>query len=106
MQHLEVSGAVRHIYIYIYVIRRLKVKRRGGCRGLLQLYPLHATPRTPSDQQIPVIRNGRKGSKTVAIKKIKGGGRELLLCCFVISEGCEGGDMEDRCVRQVTPSAS
>ena len=29
MQHLEVSGAVRHIYIYIciyiYVIRRLKV---------------------------------------------------------------------------------
>jgi hypothetical protein len=26
MQSLEVSGAVRHIYIYIYVIRRLKVK--------------------------------------------------------------------------------
>jgi len=28
MQHLEVSGAVRHIcvYIYIYVNRRLKVK--------------------------------------------------------------------------------
>ena len=28
MQHLEVSGAVRHIYIYIYicVIRQLKVK--------------------------------------------------------------------------------
>ena len=26
MQHLEVSGALRHIYIYIYVIRRLKVK--------------------------------------------------------------------------------
>jgi hypothetical protein len=26
MQRLEVSGAVRHIYIYIYVIRRLKVK--------------------------------------------------------------------------------
>ena len=25
MQHLEVSGAVRHIYIYIYIIRRLKV---------------------------------------------------------------------------------
>ena len=25
MQHLEVSGAVRYIYIYIYVIRRLKV---------------------------------------------------------------------------------
>ena len=25
MQNLEVSGAVRHIYIYIYVIRRLKV---------------------------------------------------------------------------------
>ena len=29
MQHLEVSGAVRHIYIYIYVIRRLKVKAVG-----------------------------------------------------------------------------
>ena len=28
MQHLEVSGAVQHIYIYIYVIRRLKVKLR------------------------------------------------------------------------------
>ena len=27
MQHPEVSGAVRHIYIYIYVIRRLKVNR-------------------------------------------------------------------------------
>ena len=25
MQHLGVSGTVRHIYIYIYVIRRLKV---------------------------------------------------------------------------------
>ena len=25
MQHLEVSSAVQHIYIYIYVIRRLKV---------------------------------------------------------------------------------
>jgi hypothetical protein len=24
MQRLEVSGAVRHIYIYIYVVRRLK----------------------------------------------------------------------------------
>ena len=33
MQHLEVSGAVRHIYIYIYiyiyVIRRLKVNVNG-----------------------------------------------------------------------------
>ena len=28
MQHLEVSGAVRHIYIYI--IRRLKVKHQAG----------------------------------------------------------------------------
>jgi hypothetical protein len=26
MQRLEDSGAVRHIYIYIYVIGRLKVK--------------------------------------------------------------------------------
>ena len=38
MQHLEVSGAVRHIYIYIYVcmfvIRRLKVKEmRTGLRS-------------------------------------------------------------------------
>jgi len=29
MQHLEVSGAVRHIYIYIYVIRRLHVNFFG-----------------------------------------------------------------------------
>ena len=27
MQHLEVSGTVRHIYIYIYVIVRLKFNR-------------------------------------------------------------------------------
>jgi hypothetical protein len=26
MQRLEVSGVVRHIYIYIYIIRLLKVK--------------------------------------------------------------------------------
>ena len=25
MQHLEVSGAVRYIYIYIYVVRQLRV---------------------------------------------------------------------------------
>ena len=25
MQRLEVSGAVRHIYIYIYIIRQIKV---------------------------------------------------------------------------------
>ena len=42
MQHLEVSGAVRHthththththiyIYIYVYVIRRLKVKQKSS----------------------------------------------------------------------------
>ena len=37
MQHLEVSSAVRHIYIYIYVIRRLKVKMdlpEVGCGGM------------------------------------------------------------------------
>ena len=44
MQHLEVSGAVRHIYIYIYVIRRLEVKLPGtpwanlACRGIPLLY--------------------------------------------------------------------
>jgi len=26
MLHLEVSGAVRHIYIYIYIVRQLRVK--------------------------------------------------------------------------------
>ena len=30
MQHLEVSDAVRHIYIYIYVIRRLRVINFGS----------------------------------------------------------------------------
>ena len=30
MQHLKVSGAVRYIYIYIYVIRRLKVNSALG----------------------------------------------------------------------------
>ena len=32
MQHLEVSGAVRHIYIYIYVIRWLKDKRHDAVK--------------------------------------------------------------------------
>ena len=36
MQHLEVSGAVRHIYIYVCVIRRLKVKE------LLQHQQMHS----------------------------------------------------------------
>ena len=40
MQHLEVSGAVRHIYIYIYVIRRLKVKKQSRNRpGVAQRVP-------------------------------------------------------------------
>jgi hypothetical protein len=30
MQHLEVSGAVRHIYIYIYNVRQLRVKKKSG----------------------------------------------------------------------------
>ena len=31
MQHLEVSGAVRHIYIYIYiyVVRQLRVNKQS-----------------------------------------------------------------------------
>ena len=33
MQHLEVSGAVRHIYI-LYVIRRLKVNTSSGMISL------------------------------------------------------------------------
>jgi len=35
MQHLEVSGAVRHIYIY--VIRRLKIKDNTSRDSYLQL---------------------------------------------------------------------
>ena len=46
MQHLEVSGAVRHIYIYIYIIRWLKVNifvenidhRDKHTQGLLDNY--------------------------------------------------------------------
>ena len=41
MQHLEVSGAVRHthiyIYIYIYVIRRLRVKSLCSSEGLYRV---------------------------------------------------------------------
>jgi hypothetical protein len=38
MQRLEVSGAVRHIYIYIYVVRRLKVKWQPPMK-VIQLPP-------------------------------------------------------------------
>ena len=42
MQHMEVSGAVRHIYIYIYiyVVRQLRVKGYGGERLLSSLQVL------------------------------------------------------------------
>ena len=47
MQHLEVSGPIRYIYIYIYVIRRLKVNPIFGnlvlyvfgcCRSIRNFY--------------------------------------------------------------------
>ena len=43
MQHLEVRGAVQHIYIYIYIyiIRRLKVNKSVNVSVLLQCtFPL------------------------------------------------------------------
>ena len=50
MQHLEVSGAVRHIYIYIYiyiyVIRRLKVNPVGPCVCISHLLILNHTGTT------------------------------------------------------------
>ena len=59
MQHLEVSGAVRHIYIYIYiyiyVIRRLKVNNEPDALFIqiyfvIKLYMLPAT-------SLPIIRS-------------------------------------------------
>jgi hypothetical protein len=38
MQRLEVSGAVRYIYIYIYVIRRLKVKSAIAIDAIASYY--------------------------------------------------------------------
>ena len=46
MKHLEVSGAVRHIYIYIYVIRRLKV-------NTIRYSP--DPPPSPTNRQTPVL---------------------------------------------------
>ena len=44
MQHLEASGAVRHIYIYIYVIRRLKGTSMSVTVHFLSLdIPLHTS---------------------------------------------------------------
>ena len=37
MQHLEVNGAVRHTYIYVCVIRRLKVKASRS-REIAEIY--------------------------------------------------------------------
>ena len=56
MQHLEVSGAVRHIYIYIYiyVIRRLKVNlgtRRGGVASITPRPPF-----TPGKYPVPIVQ--------------------------------------------------
>ena len=48
MQHLEVSGAVRHIYIYIYVIRLLKV---NTCT-------VSAKKTARKDKTITIIRGG------------------------------------------------
>ena len=50
MQHLEVSGAVRHthththiyIYIYIYVIRRLKVNATESRKPTIRLRLFHS----------------------------------------------------------------
>ena len=51
MQHLEVSGAVRHIYIYIYVIRRLKFKQ------LSQLPAFGSSPQYTSQYSILFSEN-------------------------------------------------
>ena len=57
MQHLEVSGAVRHIYIYIYVIRRLKVKFKLDImhysvllQGWVQNFPASHTKAAPNEK--------------------------------------------------------
>ena len=56
MQHLEVSGVVRHIYIYIYiyVIRRLKVKASDD-NDLIQLSDMFHFEGT--DTQETPVRN-------------------------------------------------
>ena len=56
MQHLEVSGAVRHIYIY--VIRRLKVNciPSGTETHIRRLYTFSNTAVRTSDLTIPVAR--------------------------------------------------
>ena len=43
MQLLEVSGVVRHIYIYIYVIRRLTVKKIVSLGSLVISYDFRKT---------------------------------------------------------------
>jgi hypothetical protein len=53
MQRLEVSGAVRHIYIY--VIRRLKVKRVGGRFVLDGVTPNRRKLLSSLSQQMVVI---------------------------------------------------
>ena len=60
MQHLEVSGAVRHIYIYIYVIRRLKVNRVFNLTfpGVMQPrrgvnHPPHPARKSKKEQSYP-----------------------------------------------------
>ena len=58
MQHLEVSDAVRHIYIY--VIRRLKVKNNTQISNFINIHPMgadlfHAEGRT--DRQTDMTKS-------------------------------------------------
>ena len=74
MQHLEVSGAVGHIYIYIYVIRQLKFKApdhlhvrhyKGGRSSVIRtgrLYPRRNPWYSFSEAESP-LRGGRNHGK-------------------------------------------
>jgi hypothetical protein len=86
MQHLEVSGAVRHIYIYIYiyVIRRLKVN--AVC----------TTNYRPTDRQThPVVLYVLFFTPTVHCKQFQSKARKEILLFISLSGAasavCRGG---------------
>ena len=74
MQHLEVSGAVRHIYIY--VIRQLKVKQRTLTTGIYLILNFHKLMLFQSDKLMVLCKlNALHQSKAAPVHNMKADGR-------------------------------
>ena len=71
MQHLEVSGAVRHIYIYIYVVRQLRVKLGRFTRSTPGKVPQYLTNRRLGGPQGGSVHFGEKETNVLFLLGFK-----------------------------------